>query len=140
MLRFKDLMRTNVGRAKGKKLLIASYCLVEDRPEIFEMFSEEDIFPLKVCMEAEEFNRVAYKILSFIKYSEVKEVIVVTVDGSPHCIQLHHIIDDIRRHFAEISSKHFVYSKGKLIEVSYEAVKISRYLSKIKKIMDKINE
>jgi len=130
-MKFRRLMETNVSRAKNKKLLIASSCLVEDMPSLFEKYGEE-FFGLKVCMEAECFNMVAYKVLSFIKYSNVDEVHIVTVEGSPHCIQLHHMLDDIKKNFANVKTRHFVATRGELVEIPYEVVKVSRYLARLK--------
>lgn len=134
------LMRTNVGdkqlRTKGKILLIGS-CM--DRfPEIVKTFSERDggQAVLHVCLEETHVNQAGFKIGSIVKYSEISEVTALTIDGSPHCVQLHYVIDDVKRHFApEITTKHFVVEKGKVHEISNDAVKRSRHLSKIQKMI-----
>ena len=72
-----------------------------------------------------------------MKYSGIEKVTALTVDGSPHCVQLHYAIEDIKRHFApEIETTHFVVEKGKLHEITPDAVKRSRHLSKIQKMID----
>ncbi|MGY5881448.1 MAG: 4Fe-4S ferredoxin [Candidatus Thorarchaeota archaeon] len=134
------LMRINVGdkrlRSKGKLLLIGS-CM--DRfSEIVKDFSERDggQAVLHVCLEETHMNQAGFKIGSIVKYSGISEVTALTVDGSPHCVQLHYVIDDVKRHFApEIETKHFVVEKGKLHEISSNAVKRSRHLSKIQKML-----
>lgn len=134
------LMRINVGdkrlKDKGKLLLIGS-CM--DRfPEIVKNFSERDggQAVLHICLEETHVNQVGFKIGSIVKYSGITEVTALTIDGSPHCVQLHFVIDDVKRHFApEIETKHFVVEKGKVHEISSDAVKKSRHLSKIQKMI-----
>ena len=134
------LMRINVGdkrlRNKGKLLLIGS-CM--DRfPEIVKEYSERDggYAVLHVCLEETHVNQAGFKIGSIVKYSGISKVTALTVDGSPHCVQLHYVIDDVKRHFApEITTEHFVIEKGKVHEISSDAVKKSRHLSKIQKML-----
>ncbi|MHA1663072.1 MAG: hypothetical protein ACTSVR_07435 [Candidatus Thorarchaeota archaeon] len=134
------LMRINVGdkrlRNKGKLLLIGS-CM--DRfPEIVKDFSEQNggSAVLHLCLEETHVNQAGFKIGSIVKYSGISEVTALTIDGSPHCVQLHYVIDDVKRHFApEITTKHFVVEKGKVHEISSDAVKKSRHLSKIQKMI-----
>ena len=134
------LMRINVGdkrlRNKGKILLVGS-CM--DRfPEIVKEFTQRDggQAVLHVCLEETHVNQIGFKIGSIVKYSEISEVTVLTVDGSPHCVQLHYVIDDVKRHFApEITTKHFVVEKGAVHEISSDAVRKSRHLSKIQKMI-----
>ncbi len=134
------LMRINVVdtrlRDKGKLLLVGS-CM--DRfPEIVKEFSERDggQAVLQVCLEETHVNQAGFKIGSIVKYSGLSEITALTVDGSPHCVQLHYVTDDVKRHFApEIETKHFVVEKGKVHEISTNAVKRSRHLSKIQKML-----
>jgi len=134
------LMRINVGdkrlRDKGKLLLVGS-CM--DRfPEIVNEFSERDggQAVLHVCLEETHVNQAGFKIGSIVKYSGISQITALTVDGSPHCVQLHYVIDDVKRHFApEIETKHFVVEKGKVHEISTNAVNRSRHLSKIQKML-----
>lgn len=134
------LMRINVGdkrlRSTGKLLLVGS-CM--DRfPEIMKDFSERNggQTVLQVCLEETHVNQAGFKIGSIIKYSGITKVTALTVDGSPHCVQLHYVIDDVKRHFApEIETKHFVVEKGIVHEISTDTVKKSRHLSKIQKIV-----
>lgn len=137
------LMSINVGderlRNKGKILLIGS-CM-NRFPEIVKEFTQRDggQVVLHVCLEETHVNQAGFKIGSIIKYSGISEVTALTVDGSPHCVQLHYVIDDVKRHFApEITTKHFVIEKGKVHEISTDAVKASRHLSKIQKMISSV--
>ncbi len=77
-------------------------------------------------------NHAGYKLASIIRYSNIRRVTALTVDGSPHCVQLHYLLEDIKRHFVpELLTTHYVIEKGELFSVTPEAVKRSRHLSKI---------
>jgi len=137
---YRYLMRVNVGdqilRDTGKILLIGS--CVDRFPGIVHDISEreEDFAVLHVCLEETHMNQAGFKIGSIIKYAGITDVAVLTVDGSPHCVQLHYVIEDIKRHFApEIKTIHYVIEKGKVHEISADAVKRSRHLSKIQSMI-----
>ncbi len=133
----RDLLRSNVGRARGKRLVIVSACIADDFPEILKEISTKEAYIVKTCPEAEHINLIGYKIASFISYSNVKEVTTISVEGSPHCIQLHYIVEDIRKHFLEFSVKHYVFNKKELIEIEPSVIKLSRHLGKLKKILER---
>lgn len=137
------LMRMNVGdkslRQSGNLLLIGS-CMEKRFPEIVDEFRSKDegYAVLHVCLEETHVNQAGFKIASIIRYSGIKKVSVLTVDGSPHCIQLHYVVEDIKRHFtSEIEIEHYVVEKGKVFTISSQSVKKSRHLSKIQKMIDK---
>ena len=136
-----QLMRINVGdrRLREKKnLLLVGSCM--DRfPDIVKEICEKDSghFALHICLEEMHVNNVGFKLGSIVKYSDIKKVTTLTVDGSPHCVQLHYVVEDIKRHFAPgIETAHYVIEKGKLFEITADAVKRSRHLSKIQKMID----
>ena len=135
------LMRINVGdrRLKEKQnLLLVGSCM--DRfPDFVKEICERDggHTVLHICLEEAHMNQAGFKIGSIVKYSDIKKVTTLTVDGSPHCVQLHYAVEDIKRHFTpEIETAHYVIERGKLFEISADAVKRSRHLSKIQKMID----
>ena len=141
-LQVEDLMRTNVGdrriREKGNLLLIGS-CMRTRYPAIMKEFLEREdgYFPLQVCLEETHANQAGFKIGSIVRYSSLKRVIVLTVDGSPHCVQLHFVVEDIKKHFTpDIEIEHYVVEKGKVHEVTAKAVKRARHLSKIQTMLE----
>ncbi|TFG12906.1 4Fe-4S ferredoxin [Candidatus Thorarchaeota archaeon] len=139
--RIEHLMRINVGdnriREKGNLLLVGS-CVMSRYKELVDEFSLKHggQYALQVCLEETHVNQAGFKIGSIVRYSNVKKITVLTVDGSPHCVQLHYVVEDIKRHFTpEIAIEHFVIEKGEVLEVSAKAVKKSRHLSKIEKML-----
>jgi hypothetical protein len=130
-------MRINVGdsrlREKGKLLIIGS-CMQSRFPKIVEEFKEKDggNAVLQICMEEMHVNQAGFKLASIVRYADIKRLTVLTVDGSPHCVQLHFVVEDIKQHFTpEVETAHYVVEKGQLFEISPQSVKRARHLSKI---------
>ena len=135
------LMRINVGdkflREKPNLLLVGS--CTDRYPDIVKEVQERDggHSVLHICLEETHANQAGFKIGSIVRYSDIKRVTTLTVDGSPHCVQLHYVVEDIKRHFVpDLETAHFVIEKGKLFEVTADAVKRSRHLSKIQKMLE----
>ncbi|MGQ4891591.1 MAG: hypothetical protein ACP6IP_03780 [Candidatus Njordarchaeia archaeon] len=132
-----SLMEFNVGKAKGRNVIVVSSCIVDNYPELIESIAEgENYVILRVCPEREHINMIGYKILSILEYSNIREITVLSVDGSLHCIQLQYILEDMNRHFVkDLKIKHLVLEKGKIYEIPQKAVKTSRHLTKVKKLL-----
>ncbi|UCE10653.1 MAG: 4Fe-4S ferredoxin [Candidatus Thorarchaeota archaeon] len=140
-LQIDTLMSTNVGdpriREKGRLLLVGS-CMPGRYPDIVREFKDRNggFFAVQVCLEEIHINQAGFKIGSIISYSDVRTVTVLTVDGSPHCVQLHFVIEDIKRHFQPgVHVEHFVVEKGRVHKISAKAVKQARHLSKIQSMI-----
>ena len=136
---YRGLMDVNVCSRKirnVKKLLIYGTCVRDEYPEIFSKFSKDRI-PLAVCLEKEHFNMVALKLASLVARLDLEELVVLTVDGSPHCVQLHMVVEEVAKITRKLKARHFVIEEGKAIEVSEKAVKTARYLSRIQKLLNK---
>jgi len=129
-----DLMSTNAkGKyIRGKKLLLYGSC-IEENPQYLENFKDYTL--LSFCPEKEHINMAFYKLMAMMSVAE--ELVVLTKDGSPHCVQLHYIAQEVLR-YAErkFPLRHYVINRGEMIEISPEDVKISRYLSKIKRLRE----
>lgn len=137
------LMRINVGdqrlREKGRLLLVGS-CMMSRYPEIVEEYVNRKggYAILQVCLEETHVNQAGFKIGSIVRYSNLEEVVALTVDGSPHCVQLHFVIEDIKRHFTpDVETDHYVVERGQVHQISSKAVKRARHLSKIQEMLDK---
>ncbi|AGT34644.1 MAG: hypothetical protein QXX32_00150 [Thermofilum sp.] len=139
-LTYRRLTEFNVaGRElrEKRRLLVYGSCIFHEYPDILSRFSEGRV-ALGVCLEAEHLNVVALKLASIFARVDLEEVVVLTVDGSPHCIQLHHAVEEARKVTGrQINVRHFVIEGGEALEVSPEAVKVARYLSKIQRLLNK---
>ncbi|ABN69325.1 hypothetical protein Smar_0212 [Staphylothermus marinus F1] len=119
-----------------KKLLIIGRCVELEHPETLEKFKNEYAL-LSVCLEAEHVNMVGFKLAGILARGKYDEVSVLTVDGSLHCTQLHWMVEEVIKILRgnSIKRRHFVIYHGKLYEVSVKAVKTSRYLYKVHKLV-----
>jgi len=118
-----------------RKLLIYGTCLRDEHPDILDRFKEGRV-ALAVCLEEEHFNMVGLKLASIVCRVKLEELVILTVDGSPHCVQLHHLAEEV----AKVAKgcprpKHLVVEGGRVIEVGEEAVKTARYLSKVERLL-----
>jgi len=133
----RDLLSVNVAGKEirdKRKLLICGSCVVDEYKDIFEKYVEGRV-PLIVCMEREHMNMVALKVASMAARVDLDEIVVLTVDGSPHCIQLHMAIEEVKRIVGNLNVRHVAIEDGKDIEVDSKCVKIARYLTKIQKLI-----
>ncbi len=125
---------------RGKdSLLIIGRCVEVEHPRVLEEFLSSGRYAVvSVCLEEEHVNHVGLKLAGVLARSSYKEVAVLTVDGSLHCVQLHHMVEEVFKVMGiegRVARKHYVIEDGKVIEVSSRAVKVSRYLSKVDKLL-----
>ncbi len=129
-----NLMDTNAkgNFARQKSILLYGTCLEKEHPEILKTFHVDS--RLAFCPEREHINMAFYKLMAIM--SVARSLAVITVDGSPHCVQLHYIADEILHYSsANYEVEHFIINKGKTVKISNNAVKISRYLYRIQKLL-----
>jgi len=129
------LIDTNAGSrlVQGRDILIYGSCVPVEYPEVFGDVSKGRT-ALSVCLEEEHVNMLVYKLAYMFRLRRPpKSVTVLTIDGSPHCVQLHYAVQEAAKiSGSTISIVHLVIVGGRVVEVSPEAVKRSRWLSKIK--------
>jgi len=117
------------------KLLVVGRCVEYEHPPALEQF--KGWVKLSVCLEEEHMNHVGLKLAAILARNSFKEVGTLTTDGSPHCVQLHYMLEEVFKvmGITGVERRHFVISEGSLIEVGKEVVKASRYLAKVQKLM-----
>jgi hypothetical protein len=134
-----ELLTTNVKhkRLQGSSLLIHGTCVDVEAPQIFREFSKRRI-PLHVCLEKEHMNMVGFKLATILKTSKPKDIMVLTTDGSPHCLQLHFAVEQAKNIAgSDVKVAHYTIAHGKPFQISPEAVKTARHLSQIEKLLSK---
>jgi hypothetical protein len=127
-----DLVKTNVySRLLSEKLLISGACIRDEWPQIFGELAVGRTC-LEVCPEEVHINTVIEKLASILAKSTVKELCILTKDGSPHCIGLHFAAEWAKKMTKSDDTllRYFVIEHGKLVEVSSEKVEEKRHLSK----------
>lgn len=130
-----ELLTTNVKnrRLSEAALLIYGTCVENEAPKNFNALAKGRI-PLHVCLEKIHMNIVGFKLATILQTSKPKEIVVLTLDGSPHCIQLHFTAEQAKRvSKSNVNIKHYVIERGKLVEISPDVVEIARHLSKVRR-------
>lgn len=143
MINIKDFLSTNIGTRgimNKKKLLLYGTCMAEKHPKILEVCAEGRV-ALAVCLERDHMNMIAFKLATMVKSAKLEEISVITVDGSPHCVQLHQTVSEVNRLFDDPpSTRYYVVEHGKVHEIDAETVKASRFLSKMETLLKKGSE
>lgn len=119
-----ELLSTNVksSRLKDSSLLIHGSCLEAEAQSIFRRLVQEKV-PLATCLETVHMNMVGFKIATMIKAASPKEISVLTMDGSPHFVQLHFAVEQaIQQTGCKLRPRHFAVSKDALHEISGETM------------------
>ncbi len=123
-------MKTSINSKRlTDKILVYGSCISEEHPEILKRF--ENYSALDTCLEEQHVSKIGHKITEIVRAKAPKEVAILSMDGSPHCIQLHYAAEETKRFFPGLKVKHFVIEGGKLVEVTRSKVRRSRHLSEL---------
>jgi len=118
---------------KDASILIVGECVQQVFPSIYERLTEGRVV-LTSCPETEKAGLITNKIATMLACSGPREIAVLTVDGSPHCFQLHAAVNQaVFISKAEIPSRHMVIVQNDVREISPESVRIARYLHLVQK-------
>jgi len=112
---------------RDSEILLSSACLPIVDPKVFRELSKDRV-TLLVCPEKEGATYYG-KIASIVRSSKPRKIVVVTIDGSPHCFILHASVNETEYILGEkLEREHYVLMGGKLKRISPDAVRIARYL------------
>jgi len=118
---------------KQASILLIGECIPNAFPKIYKRFIKGRVI-LTSCPEAENAGLLVSKTATIMACSNPKEIVVLTVDGSPYCFQLHAAVNQasfITK--AEVSLRHIVVVENDVREVSAESVQVGRYLHLVQK-------
>ena len=122
-----------VVREKRRVMVVSSCLLSEGKLEkirgVFEGYAL-----LSVCPEKHHVNQIGFKLFGMLARVPIEELSVLTTDGSMHCVQLHYLVEELAKGFS-FRRRHFVYEKGEIVEIDPEAIRVSRYLSRVSKML-----
>lgn len=135
----KELMKTNIYDVKDTITIVGS-CVQYMQPKGFEKFINISNNIYEICLEKTHINMAISKIGGMLRTGKIKELIFVSVDKSPHCVQLHYIQEELRKmmNIESISIKNFVLVDNELIEIKPEIISLSKNLSSLKKLSEKL--
>lgn len=119
------------------EMIVCGSCLPNMDKTAFEAVQKLSNNIAFVCLECYNMNTVAHKISSILEEGKVRKIFFISVDKSPHCIQLHHIKREIEKVFGKnnIEFRSFVSSKGELVEVSNEIISLSKNFKELKNLI-----
>jgi len=118
-----------------KKLLVASACLEDECPNLLAEYEGSHLI-LTVCLEEFHMNMVVSKLAGCLARCPPDELTVMAVEGSPHCVQLLYSIEEALKIVGKRTRvRYLVVNKCEIREVNPEVVKLSRYPSKIAKLI-----
>ena len=132
----KSLLKTNCFDIDEKIIIIGS-CLENMFPNIYEKLEQESNNIYEVCLEETHLNMVITKIAGILARNNIKEIKFVTVDKSPHCIQLHYVVKELGNimNLEKIHIENYVATNEGLIEIPIEVIGMSKNLAKLAKII-----
>ena len=132
----KDLLKTNCFDVEEKMIIIGSW-LEYMFPKIYNELNESSENIYDVCLEETHLNMVITKLAGMIARKKCKELTFVTVDKSPHCVQLHYVVKELENimDLKEIKIKNYVATNEGLVEIPIEVIGLSKNLSKLKKLI-----
>ena len=132
------LLSVNVGAnflRRFKRFLLVGSCVLEEHPEVAKEYVKNRVC-LHICLETFHMNMAETKLACIVQLHQPKELLVLTADGSPHCLQLHVIAEDLRRYCLSPEVKHVVIEHGHPYVISEAAVKTARHLHSIQQLLD----
>ena len=132
----KNLLKTNCFDI-DKKMTIIGSCLESMFPIIYQKLEQESTNIYEVCLEETHLNMVITKIAGMLARNHIKEIKFVTVDKSPHCVQLHYVVKELENimDLEKIHIENYVATNEGLIKVPIEVIGLSKNLAKLSKYM-----
>lgn len=122
---------------EGQEVLVASACLPLVNAGLFEELSRGRVV-LFACPERES-GAYYGKIASMIRSTRPRRIVVVTIDGSPHCFALQAAVNEAEYILGErVEREHYVVVDGVVLKrISANAIRVARYLSVVDEVVEK---
>ncbi len=132
----KNLLKTNCFDV-NKKMIIIGSCLENMFPNIYQKLEQESTNIYEVCLEETHLNMVITKIAGMLARNDIKEIKFVTIDKSPHCIQLHYVVKELENimDLEKIHIENCVATSEGLIEVPLKVIGLSKNLAKLSEMI-----
>ena len=132
----KNLLKTNCFDV-NKKMIIIGSCLENMFPNIYQKLEQESTNIYEVCLEETHLNMVITKIAGMLARNDIKEIKFVTIDKSPHCVQLHYVVKELENimDLKKIHIENYVATSEGLIEVPLKVIGLSKNLAKLSEMI-----
>lgn len=129
----KRLMETNIYDV-DEVLIVVGSCLKFMQPKAFFEIEKISSNIYSVCLEETHVNMVITKVGGILRTGKVKKIVFVSVDKSPHCIQMHYIQDELKKmmnNLENIIVENYVAVDNRIELISPEVISLSKNLSKL---------
>ena len=129
----KRLMETNIYDV-DEVLIVVGSCLKFMQPKVFFKIEKISSNIYSVCLEETHVNMVITKVGGILRTGKVKKIVFVSVDKSPHCIQMHYIQDELKKmmnNLENIIVENYVAVDNRIELISPEVISLSKNLSKL---------
>ena len=90
-----------------------------------------------MCLEQTHINMAISKIGGMLRTGKIKKIIFVTVDKSPHCVQMHYIRNELEKmmNLKNIIIENYVVVDNELIKIKPEIIALSKNLKELNSIV-----
>jgi hypothetical protein len=131
----KELMSTNIYDVKDE-ILICGKCIKDINKNVYNKLLEICPNVYGACLQETHIDMLISKITAMISTGKIKKIIFASVDGSPHCVQLHYIRKEINRRIKNLNYeiKNYVLLNDEIIEIDENTISLSKNLAVIKKL------
>ena len=126
----KNLMETNIYDAYGKTLICGSCTPIMEKEGFLKLSKDYDTV-LYLCLENTHINMAITKICGMLSCLKVTKLDFISVNKSPHCIQLHYIKGEVKRVISNVDISNFIIEKGVIYKVSDDVLSLSKNLVKL---------
>ena len=132
----KNLLKTNCFDVDRKMIIIGS-CLENMFPNIYQKLEQESTNIYEVCLEETHLNMLITKIAEMLARNDIEEIKFVTIDKSPHCVQLHYVVKELENimDLKKIHIENYVATSEGLIEVPLKVIGLSKNLAKLSEMI-----
>ncbi len=129
----KDFLKTNCYDVEEKMIIMGS-CVEFMFPEIYDELKKNNKIIYDVCLEQTHLNMAITKLAGMVARKNCKELVFVTVDRSPHCVQLHYAAQELAKimDLSNIKVSNYVATKEGLVEIPMDVVDVSKDLARLK--------
>lgn len=133
-----DLLRTNCFDTNETMIILGS-CVKNMHKNAYNEILKisENIY--EVCLEETHLNMVVTKIIGMAARGNIKNLYFISVDKSPHCIQLHYIVKEMENamDISKMNIKSYIVENDNIEEIPLEVISLSKNLLKLKNKLNK---
>ena len=130
-----ELLKSNIYDVEETIAIVGS-CLKKMQPGAFEKIEDLAKRIYSLCLEEFHINMAITKIGAMLRTNKVKKIMYVTVDKSPHCVQMHYIREELEKmmDLKTIEIKNYVAVNNELIEINPCTISLSKNLSELRNL------